>query len=666
MEQLVHTLNQHAYHYYTLDLPQISDAEYDRLYDQLVELQKETGIVLPDSPTKRVGDQLLEGFHSHQHLARLWSLEKAQNREDLKAWAARVTKLVDAYNSENPNNPLPAIEYALELKFDGLSLNLTYENGYLVQAATRGNGVTGEGILAQVKTIPSIPLSIDHRSGVFEIQGEVIMALSVLEEYNRTAETRGVELLKNARNAAAGALRNLNPKVTAERKLDAFFYNIGYRSEQIISSHREMISFLKENHFKVNPYIYYFESLDEVLIELERVTNIRKTLDYLIDGAVIKITDIRTREILGYTEKSPRWACAWKFEAEEATTILREVSWEVGRTGKLTPVARVEAVDIAGVTVQNCTLNNWGDIERKGLTFGIGTEVLIRRSNDVIPEILSAANPEEKGEAIELPKYCPSCGNELEWRGAHQFCNNRRGCRPQLIGRIIHFASRDAMDIDGFSISTAEQLYQELQVSDPGQLYILNQEQLESLERFGAKKASNLIDAINKSKTREFSRFIFALGIPNVGKTTARVLADTFESIDQLIEAGSDRLTTLPDVGPIVAESISSFFKDEFYLFSVQSMLANGIEPIYPDRTRTRSDHPWSGKTVVLTGSLQQLTREVASERLISLGAKVTGSVSKATDLVIAGEKAGSKLAKANQLGIQVIDEATMLNMFEI
>ncbi|HWO52772.1 MAG TPA: NAD-dependent DNA ligase LigA [Paenibacillus cookii] len=654
MEQLVAELNKLNYHYYTLDKPLISDKEYDALYDRLVALEKESGVVLPDSPTQRVGGELLKGFVQHRHLAPLWSLDKAQNADQLQSWNARVTKLVADYNSKNPDNPLPQPSYAVELKFDGLTLNLTYRDGRLVQAATRGNGVVGEGILAQVKTIKSVPLTIPYTEGTIEVQGEGIMNLSVLEKYNQTA----AEPLKNARNAAAGALRNLNPKVTAERKLSAFFYNVGYSDNIRFDSHKEMMDFLRDNHFKVNPYIFYFENFDDVTKQLEDIQERRAGLDYLIDGAVVKIVDMRTREALGYTDKFPRWAVAYKFEAEETTTVLESVSWEVGRTGKITPVARVEPVELAGVTVQNCTLNNIGDIERKNLKHALGTRVFIRRSNDVIPEILGKVTEESDGEEIVYPEHCPACGFPLEQRGAHLFCNNRLDCKPQIIGRITHFASRDAMDIETFSVMTAEQLYNELNVREPADLYTLAFEDLIKLDRFGEKKANNLLAALEKSKDRDLASFLFALGIPNTGKSTTKMLADHFRDLHAIMNATVEELIALPDVGGIVAESIVSFFADPFMKSGIEKMLALGVKAQAPEAPQViNTDSFFSGKTVVLTGTLHQLTRDEAAKRLEALGAKVTGSVSSKTDLVIAGEKAGSKLTKAQQLGIQVIED---------
>lgn len=660
MKELIAELTEHNYNYYTMDQPTIDDADYDKLYDELVALEKTSGVTLPDSPTLRVGGELLKGFEPHRHRARLWSLDKAQDPEDLIAWKGRVLRAIADYNAKNPDQePLPQPSYVIELKFDGLTLNLTYENGELVQAATRGNGTVGEGILAQVRTIRSVPLTIPFTDGVIEVQGEGIMGLSVLAKYNETA----AEPLKNARNAAAGALRNLNPAVTAERKLDAFIYNIGHAEGVSFRDHRELQQFLKDNRFKVNPYVKYADTIEEVQTELGEIAARRDTFDFLIDGAVVKLTDMRTREALGYTDKFPRWAVAFKFEAEETTTVLESVSWEVGRTGKITPVARVEAVELAGVTVQNCTLNNIGDIERKNLKHALGTLVTIRRSNDVIPEILGKAD-EEPGQEIVYPAECPACGTELEQRGAHLFCNNKLGCRPQIIGRITHFASRDAMDIESFSIMTAEQLYSDCEVRDPADLYALGFDDLIKLERFGEKKARKLLDALEKSKSRDLAAFLFALGIPNTGKATTKMLADHYRDLAAVMSATAEELVGLPDIGSIVAESIVAFFADPIMADSIARMRVLGVKAEAEKLPEVRMDSVFSGKTVVLTGTLPTMTRDDAAKKLEAQGAKISGSVSKKTDFVIAGESAGSKLTKARELGVTVIDdEAELLRL---
>ena len=643
MQELVDKLNAYARAYYVEDAPLISDGEYDALEAQLIALEKETGTVLPDSPTHRVGGEPLSKFEEHRHLGRLWSLDKVRTLDGIREWMDRVKKLLDL--SEDPL-------YALEYKFDGLTINLTYENGLLVQGATRGNGVTGEAILPQLKTIRSLPLSIPF-TGRMEVQGECIMLLSVLEKYNKTAK----EPLKNARNAAAGALRNLDPQVTADRNLSCFCYNVGYIEGKELHDHREMIAFLRENGVPVSPFIHYGHGADEFIEIIDKVAEERDGLDFLIDGMVIKVCDFAQREQLGYTEKFPRWAMAYKFAAEEATTTIESVTWEVGRTGKLTPVAHVEPVDLCGVTVSNATLNNWDDICRKRV--GIGSRVFIRRSNDVIPEILGAVPGDTPKAPVEKPEVCPFCGAHVEHRGVHLYCTNPLSCRPQIISRLAHFASRDAMDIDTFADKTAEQLFSELNVATIPELYTLRRERLLDLEGFGEKKAQNLLTALENSKHRPLSAFLNALGIPNVGVKTARDLSLTFGSLEKLRSATFEELVAIEDVGEIVAESVLSFFHDPRISRQIDDLIAYGVSPV-ADRAATAS--PISGKTIVVTGTLPTLSRKEAEDLILNHGGKAAGSVSKKTDYVLAGEAAGSKLTKAQQLGIPVIDEQTLLD----
>ena len=643
MRELVDELNRHAYRYYVLDDPTISDKQYDMLFDELVALEAQLGYSLPDSPTHRVGGEPLKEFTQHRHIARLWSLDKAQSTEAVRAWAERVAKLL----------PGEKLEYSLEYKFDGLTLNLTYDGGQLVQAATRGNGEVGEEILEQVRTIRSVPLSIPF-AGKMEVQGEGIMLLSALEKYNQTAE----EPLKNARNAAAGALRNLDPKVTAKRNLDAFFYNVGYIEGAELHNHHEMRAFLEENRFKTSPYTKYFTDIEELIDALDEIETHRSSLDYLIDGAVIKLTDFAQRERLGYTDRFPRWAVAFKFEAEEMTTRLLSVKWEVGRTGKLTPAAVLEPVDIGGVTVKAATLNNAGDIARKKLK--TGCMVFIRRSNDVIPEVMGRTDelqPDEQD--IEIPAVCPACGAPVEARGAHLFCTNP-DCPPRIVNRLAHFAGREAMDIDGFSEKTAELLAEQGIIRDAADMMALTEDRLVGLPLFKDKRIENLISAIQKSKNRPLDAFLFALGIPNVGRKTARDLAQAFGSLPALRAATEEELTAIPDVGGIVAKSITDFFASEKGGDLVDRLLAAGCTPTWESVTLGDA---FAGKTVVLTGTLASMGRKAAGDLIVAHGGKVTGSVSKKTDYVVAGEEAGSKLDKALKLGVPVLDEAAFLAM---
>lgn len=654
MKQLIEELKEHNYRYYNLDEPLISDQEYDALYDQLIELESETGVVLPDSPTLRVGGDPLKSFQPHRHLAPLWSLDKCKTHQELIAWDNRVKKLLEGQT-------LP-IEYVVEYKFDGLTLNLTYEGGQLIQAATRGNGTVGEGILEQVKTIRAIPLSIDFE-GKLEVQGEGLMRLSVLDKYNETA----VEPLKNPRNAAAGALRNLDPKVTAKRNLDAFCYNIGYYQGIQFDTHLQVIDFLKTQKFPVNRTLKHCLSIEEVIDTIEALKETTGELDFLIDGLVIKINHLETREALGYTQKFPRWAMAFKFEAQEVTTMLKDVVWQVGRTGKLTPSADLEPVDIGGVTVSRATLNNWEDIQRKKVK--IGCQVWLRRSNDVIPEIMGAIEETCQGAMeVEKPAYCPACGSELQEKGAHIFCTNSLSCKPQLVSRIVHYASRDAMDIEGFSEKTAEQLFEALGLKGLADLYELKYEALVSLDRFGAKKAQNLLEAIEESKDCRLDAFVYALGIPNVGRKTASDLAKHYQSLEGIMGAKYEELVTLPDVGGIVAQSIVEFFEDDKIKESIQKLLSEGVKPVH--EATAAVENPFTGKTVVVTGTLTHFSRKDIKELLEKFGAKVSGSVSKNTDYVIAGEEAGSKLDKAMEIinsgvetSLKVLQEDEFLEM---
>lgn len=651
MRTLIEKLNAASKAYYDGNDAIISDDEWDAMYAELKELEAQTGIRLENSPTRRVGGEVLSGFEPHRHIARLWSMDKAQSEEEILAWAQRCTKLTEAAGG------LPENRYCVEYKLDGLTLNLTYDGGQLVQAATRGNGEVGEGILAQAKTIRCIPMEIPFK-GRMEVQGECIMRLSMLEKYNETA----VEPLKNARNAAAGALRNLDPKVTASRNLDALFYQVGYIEGKSFSSQQEMLAFLKDNGLPVSPFTGYAETIDEALAQVHAIEKERDALDFLIDGATIKLTDMRTREVLGTTDKFPRWSIAFKFAAQETVTRLENISWELGRTGKLTPLAHLAPVDICGVTVKRATLNNYGDICRKRVR--VGSDVWVRRSNDVIPEIMGVVWKGD-GEAPESdvlpPDACPACGGPLEARGAHLFCLNRQTCRPQAIARMAHFASRQGMDIESFSEKTAELFYDHLGVRSAADLYQLDKNSMVALKGFGAKKADKLLSELEKSKSCELDAFLFAIGIPNIGKKTARDLMAHFGSLEALMAANEEELIGLEDVGGIVAHSITEFFADEENLAFVRRLLSCGVSPQVHQQQETGV--LFAGMTFVLTGTLPTLTRAQAEEIIRQNGGKTSGSVSKKTSVVLAGESAGSKLEKAQKLGVRIMGEAEFLSM---
>jgi DNA ligase (NAD+) len=647
IDELIEIINELNYYYYTLDNPKVSDREYDQLYDELVALEEETGIIRDYSPTQRVGGPILEGFEKHTHLGRLWSLDKCQTFEELENWDKRVRRLINEYNS-NHGEKLPEPTYILEYKFDGLTINLTYRDGHLVQGATRGNGLEGEAILEQLKTIKSIPMTIPFK-GTMEVQGEGVMPLSALEEYNKTA----AEPLKNARNAAAGALRNLDTKITAERRLKAYFYNVGYIEGRTFSSHREVLDFIKENRLPVFDYAKSFDDIRDLIEEINRLEFERQTLDVLTDGLVIKIDDIRTREVLGFTNRFPRWAMAYKFEAEETSTRLIGVEWNVGRTSKVTPTAILEPVEIGGVTVRRATLNNYDDVLRKGVR--INSRVLIRRSNDVIPEILGTLEEDIETYEIEKPTHCPACHSELYQDGVHIFCPNSLSCKPQLVARLVHFASRDAMNIEGFSEKTAEKLLEELDIKDLPEIYEIQYEDLIRLEGFKDKKTRNLLNAIERSKKVSLASFIYALGIRNVGIKTATDLADHYKSLDAIKNASYEELLGVGDIGPIIAQDIVEFFHDEEILKAIDKLLAEGVTPIYESVETQESI--FTDKTVVITGTIEGLSRKEIQEAVERMGGKVTGSVSKKTDFVIVGSNPGSKYNKAVELGIEIIDE---------
>lgn len=656
IEELIDKLNTLNYYYYTLDNPKLSDAEYDMLYDELKNLENEYNYILPNSPTLRVGGQILEQFEKHKHKGSLYSLDKAQSYDELIEWDNRVKKLVNQHN-ETAENKLPEVEYILEYKFDGLTINLTYENGQIIQGASRGNGEVGEAILPQLLTIKSIPYEIEHK-GILEIQGEGLMPLSALQKYNETHDDK----LKNARNAAAGALRNLNSETTATRKLTAYLYNVGYIENYNFKNQEEMITFLEKNHFLVHPFRRKFTHIKALIKEIEIQGNIRKELDILTDGMVIKINDFETREILGYTQKFPRWAIAFKFKAEEMTTILLDVEWNIGRTGKLTPTAILEPIDIGGVTVQRATLNNWDDIQRKKVA--IGSRVWIRRSNDVIPEIMGIVE-EFEGEIkdIVLPSYCPACGSRLIQDGVHYFCENSLSCKPQLVNRIVHYASRDAMNIEGFSEKTAEQLFETLDIKTIADLYYITKEELLKLDGFKEKKAQKIIEALENSKNRALDAFIYALGIPNVGKKTANDLAKRYKSLNNIMEAKAEELVEIEDIGDIVASSIVDYFKDENVLAQINKLIEIGIKPYFEELNIKESI--FSGKTVVITGTLEKYGRNEAKAWVEKLGGKVAGSVSKKTDFVIVGENPGSKEQKALELGVKILNEVEFDEIIE-
>lgn len=643
MQELISEIDKHNYNYYVLDNPTISDSEYDKLYYSLVDLEKETGIILPNSPTQRVGGDVLDKFEKKRHVVPLYSLSKVRDFDDLTKWVRDMLKLS------------PHTKFALEYKFDGLQVVIEYDNGNFVSATTRGNGTIGEDVSLQVKTIKSVPLSIDYK-GRLIVQGECMMTNKNFEIYNRTAE----EKLKNPRNAAAGAVRNLDPKQTAKRNLDYFCYSILYCPERHFDTQEEMHEFLQQNGFQTGDYFKICNDENELIAEIEKVDKIKSSLDVMIDGMVIKINDTKYRDEIGFTAKFPRWAMAYKFAATEATTRLKSVTWQVGRSGRVTPIANLEPVELAGATIKRATLNNIDDIRKKDIYEN--AMVFIRRSNEVIPEIMGLASKNENSRKIEIPSHCPSCNSLLVQKGPLLFCENHYGCREQIIDRLSHFCSRNAFNIEGVSEKSIEAFYEKSGVTKASDLFLLKEEDLLKLEGFKEKKAKNMINSIENSKIIELNRFLFALGIIEVGSKTARDIASHFKTLADIKNASLESLAEIEDVGNIIAQNIFDFFRDQENLQEIDRLFKLGVK-IKEVQTDQKSD-VLKGKTIVITGTLSRPRADF--ERMIEAhGGKSSSSVSAKTDFLLLGENAGSKLEKAKSLGIKILSEQDFLKFIE-
>lgn len=639
MKELTEKINAASHAYYVLDNPIISDKEWDEMYYRLLDIEKETGIILPNSPSQRVGGEILSGFKKVTHTHKLYSLAKAQTMEEIEDWNTRNQKIY-SFNEE----------YFVEYKFDGLSLCITYDDGKLVRAATRGNGEVGEDVTEQVKTIRTVPLTIDFK-GEIHVQGEGIIKLSELEKYNSKTDDK----LKNARNAVAGAIRNLDPKVTAKRNLDFFAYNINYSKDKQFSSQSEIQEFLKAQGFLTGEYFKVVHSLNEIQNIINEIDAKRNTLDYLIDGLVIKINNENVRSELGFTEKTPRWAIAYKFEAEETSTILKDITWQVGRTGKITPVAELEDTELCGVTIKRATLNNYNDIQRKKLK--LGDRVFIRRSNDVIPEVMSVAETYKTSKVIQKPTLCPCCGSVLEDTNTELYCKNHFGCRTQIVLKLVQFASRNAMNIDGLSVKTLERLYDTYNVKSFSDIYKISAKELAELEGFKDKKISNILNSIQKSRHAKLSNFIFALGIDGIGVKMAKQLAKIYKDINALMTATREELISLDDIAEITADGIIHYFNETETKSEIEELLNNFVE-IEKENKVINLNGFFAGKKVVLTGTLSEFSRPEATKLIEELGGEVSTSVSPKTNIVLVGENAGSKLAKAQSLGIKLMYEA--------
>ena len=664
VQQLRAQLEEYSYQYYVLDNPTVPDAEYDRLYRQLQQIeQQQPELIVADSPTQRVGAAPLSKFGQITHSLPMLSLDNAFDEAEFQAFCKRMADRLDSST---------AFSFCCEPKLDGLAVSIRYENGVLVQAATRGDGFTGEDITSNVKTIRAVPLKLKGEAvpQVLEVRGEVFMPLAGFNAMNDKARLAGEKVFANPRNAAAGSLRQLDPRISAQRPLTFYAYGVGSVDDNngLLDqrSHYQRLMQLKDWGLPVCPEIRLVQGAEAALAYYQDILNRRSSLAYEIDGVVIKVADLAQQQALGFVARAPRWAIAFKFPAQEMLTTLQDVEFQVGRTGAITPVARLEPVQVGGVTVSNATLHNQDEIDRLGIK--IGDSVIVRRAGDVIPQIVSVVLEQRPAEVrdIVFPQHCPVCGSAVERVSGEAVarCSGGLFCGAQLKESIKHFVARKAMDIDGLGDKLVEQLVEQQLIASPAGIYQLDMAALVGLERMAEKSALKLLAAIEQSKTTTLPRFIYALGIREVGEATALNLANHFTTLDALQSASLEQLLAVADVGTVVAEHIKGFFSEQHNQTVIASLLAAGIH--WPDIAQLEvTEQPLAGQTIVLTGTLSAMGRDDAKAALQRLGAKVSGSVSAKTHAVIAGENAGSKLAKANELNVPVWDEARMLALFE-
>ncbi|WP_404336987.1 NAD-dependent DNA ligase LigA [Planococcus rifietoensis] len=652
--ELNELLRNYGHAYYVLDKPSVPDAVYDQLLNELIELENlYPDLIFPDSPTQRVGGTPLSNFEKVRHERPMLSLSNVFNEEDLRDFDKRVR-----------GGAGDSVEYVCELKIDGLAVSLHYENGKFVRGLTRGDGRVGEDITVNLRTVRSIPLKLKEPVSI-EVRGEVFMPKKSFHALNEDREERGEELFANPRNAAAGSLRQLDSKIAAKRNLDVFIYGIGGDGETYgLNNHNESLQYLTDLGFKTNGERKVCRSVEEVLAYIEQWTDGRNELSYEIDGIVIKVNRFLHQQDLGFTAKSPKWATAYKFPAEEVMTTVRDIELSIGRTGVVTPTAILEPVAVAGTTVQRASLHNEDLIRERDIR--IGDKVIIRKAGDIIPEVVKALIEMRSGDEqpFEMPTECPACGSELvriEGEVALRCVNPK--CPAQIVEGMIHFVSRNAMNIDGLGEKVIEQLYREGLIQDISDLYALTKEQLLELERMGDKSATNLIEAIAASKSNSMERLLFGLGIRHVGERGARILSEHFGSMDQLMQASLEELIAIHEIGDKMADAVVTYFEKEEVAALVERLRERGVNLSYTG-TIVRVEegaNAFAGKKIVLTGKLENMTRQEAGARIEALGGKLTGSVSKKTDLLIAGEEAGSKLDKAQDLGVEVWNEERLL-----
>lgn len=659
IKKLRQQLNDYSYRYYALDDPTVSDATYDQLFQQLKRLETEhPEFITLDSPTQRVGAKPLKEFLQVSHVIPMLSLENAFADEDVLAFDRRIRERLGI------SEP---IEYTCEPKLDGLAVTLIYEKGLLVRAATRGDGETGEDITENIRTIPSVPLHLygDDYPQLLEVRGEVYMPKKGFIDLNKRAELKGEKIFVNPRNAAAGSLRQLDSRITASRPLEIFYYGVGVVEKgKLPDKQSDMLACFKKWGLRVNPETKVVKNIDGCLAYYLLLADKRTKLPYEIDGIVYKVNSISQQQDLGFVSRAPRWAVAHKFPAEEVLTTVEAVEFQVGRTGAITPVARLHPVFVSGVTVSNATLHNMDEVKRKDVH--IGDTVIVRRAGDVIPEIVAAIKEQrpKDAQAIYLPTHCPVCHSHIEHIEGEAVarCSGGLFCPAQRKEAIKHFASRRALDIEGLGDKLVDQLVENNLINHVADLYYLTLDQLSHLDRMAEKSAQNLLDALAKSKKTTLARFLYALGIREVGEATAKQLAKHYGDLEKIIQADEESLQTVSDVGPVVAKYIVSFFAEDHNRDVIKKLLQAGI---HWEKTIVTSHTPFAGKTFVLTGSLQTLSREDAKERLENLGAKVAGSVSSKTSFVVVGADAGSKLKKAQELGVTILTEEDFLKLLE-
>ncbi len=655
IQSLREQIEEHNYYYHVLDKPVITDADYDRLFRELQSLEHEyPQFIVPQSPTQRVGSKPLEGFSQIKHDIPMLSLSNAFSTDDVFAFVKRIK---DRLNIENE------VEFIAEPKLDGLAVSIIYENGNLIQAATRGDGTTGEDITANVKTIKTVPLKLrgDFAGTRIEVRGEVIMTHQGFAELNRQQDEQETgKRYVNPRNAAAGSLRQLDPAITAVRPLEMYFYSLDqyHGVDSQLETQLDKLKLMKNAGLRVNPHTEVVADAEGCVAVHQQLAELRESLAYDIDGIVYKVNKLDYQQSLGFVARAPRWALAHKFPAQEETTIVNSIEVQVGRTGAITPVARLEPVFVGGVTVSNATLHNKSEIER--LDVRVGDTVIIRRAGDVIPEVVEVIKNKRPKSAkpFVFPTSCPVCDSEVVYDSSEIIarCSGGLFCSAQLKEGMKHFVSRKAMDIDGLGSKLIEQLVDTKTIHTVADIYKLDKPTIAGLERMADKSAQNLMDAIEKSKTSTLARFLYALGINHVGETTAQALANHFTELNSLMHADQEELESIEDIGPIVAQSIVNFFNEQHNLDVINELLESGIDWPVTEKIQVSEDNTFNGKTVVLTGTLS-MPREQAKATIVNLGGKVTSSVSKNTDFVIVGDNPGSKAAKAEKLGVEIIDE---------